>query len=84
MSRCDQTCLVLMHYHRLIEEQFGQGCTACPAAGMVGPELVAGRIHEHIQAACRDLEPVLLALPALPRSKEMTREDLFFVARLPP
>ena len=60
---------------KVMQLHCGQGITTCLAAGMMAPELVAGRLESVAEEAWTDIQASLLTLVSLPRAQAMTRDD---------
>ena len=56
---------------RLMESHYGEGITACPASGMMAPEIVGGVLEKLFEGSMRDLETEMLEVQCLPRAPEM-------------
>ena len=60
---------------RMMAAHFGDGATTCPAAGMMAPEIIAGKLAEIADRAWEDLTAKLLCLEALPGDQAMSEKD---------
>ena len=61
-----------------MEAHYGRGIGSCPAAGMMAPELIAGKLDEVIKEAWNDLVAALLSLPCLPHADTMENNTGIF------
>ena len=59
---------------KLMALHYGAGVTACPAAGVMAPELTAGKLDEVAEAAWADMEARLPTLEALPSASPSDAE----------
>ena len=59
------------HKAKLMQRFFGAGITACPCAGMMGPELVAGELESHAREAWVEFEQELHQCKSLPNASPM-------------
>ena len=60
---------------RVMERHFGKGTRACPASGMLAPELVSGKLEEVAAEAWRDLEAELFMVQPLLKAADLTLDD---------
>ena len=60
---------------RLMQHHYGKGQKTCHAAGMMGPELVAGALAETAARAWENLEYELLTLETMSRATSMTEDQ---------
>ena len=64
------------HSHdALMQLHYGQGVRPCPMAGMLAPELIAGRLDDIQTTAWSNTEAELHTLPLLPKAHQLTPAD---------
>ena len=67
----------LSEYKRrlFMERVYGIGVRACPCAGMLAPELAAGKLDEVFDTAFRDLHSQIYTIAPLPKASPMAEAE---------